>query len=255
MQLGIISDIHEDIISLKKAFSILNKKQVDEIVCLGDIVGFSKTYYKYDDSRNAHECISMVKSNCNIVIKGNHDLFAIKKLSEFNAGITYPPNWFDLTYAEKLKFSKDKLWLYEDELPLKLNKNEIEYLNSLPEYIISEYDKTKYLFSHFLYPDISGAQKKFSQFSRKLKSHRKFMNNNNCKIGICGHAHINGAIIRNKKNSVHGEFGKFNFDKTANTIIIGPCIAEGENPNGLIIINTDTSEIEVIQISSEITKN
>jgi len=84
-----------------------------------------------------------------------------------------------------------------------------------------------------------------------LKSHRKFIKNNKCNIGVCGHAHINGAIIRHKMKSVHEEFGKFKFDKNANTIIIGPCIAAGENPNGLIIIKTETSEIEVINLNSE----
>ncbi len=41
MLLGVISDIHEDIIALEKALTFLEKRNCDQIICLGDIVGYA----------------------------------------------------------------------------------------------------------------------------------------------------------------------------------------------------------------------
>jgi len=39
MKYAIISDIHANLEALKKAMIIIEEKHVDEIVCLGDVVG------------------------------------------------------------------------------------------------------------------------------------------------------------------------------------------------------------------------
>ena len=80
MKLGFISDIHEDIKRLEQALAILESHKCDRIICLGDIVGYSVPYYGFLWSRNAPEVIKLIKKKCDIVIAGNHDLFAIKKL-------------------------------------------------------------------------------------------------------------------------------------------------------------------------------
>ena len=76
MRLAIISDIHEDIDSLRKILKKAEKKGYDQLVCLGDITGYSLPYYKYDNSRNASACLSLLREKCEIVIAGNHDLHA-----------------------------------------------------------------------------------------------------------------------------------------------------------------------------------
>ena len=38
MLLGILADVHEDIVRLDESVEIFNIRNVDEIVCLGDIV-------------------------------------------------------------------------------------------------------------------------------------------------------------------------------------------------------------------------
>ena len=37
MRIALISDIHEDVVSLKQALRKISKQKVDEIACLGDI--------------------------------------------------------------------------------------------------------------------------------------------------------------------------------------------------------------------------
>jgi putative phosphoesterase len=68
MRIGIISDIHSNLEALKRAQAELELEKVDEIVCLGDIVGYGA---------NPNECVDIVKSLTAHVILGNHDEAAI----------------------------------------------------------------------------------------------------------------------------------------------------------------------------------
>jgi predicted phosphodiesterase len=64
MRHAIISDIHSNLEALTKSLEIIDQKSVDEIICLGDIVGYGA---------NPNECVELVRQRCSIVIKGNHD--------------------------------------------------------------------------------------------------------------------------------------------------------------------------------------
>jgi len=89
MKIGLISDIHEDILSLEQAFRFFSSEKCDQIFCLGDIVGFALPFFKYIETRNANECINLIKKNCDETVIGNHDLFAIKKVPEHKFGFDY----------------------------------------------------------------------------------------------------------------------------------------------------------------------
>ena len=64
MVIAIISDVHSNLEALTKAIDIIDSRSVDEIVCLGDIVGYGA---------DPNECVDLVRRRCNTVIKGNHD--------------------------------------------------------------------------------------------------------------------------------------------------------------------------------------
>ena len=113
MKLGILSDIHEDFTSLYKAIRLLEKNCCDELICLGDIVGFNTSFPKYQNKRDASLCLEMVMDNCKHVIVGNHDLFAARKTPESNPGFEYPPNWYNLELEKRKQMANDKIWLYE----------------------------------------------------------------------------------------------------------------------------------------------
>lgn len=63
MRIGIISDIHSNLEALERVLQEL-KGKVDEIICLGDIVGYGP---------NPRECCDIVRSNRIYSICGNHD--------------------------------------------------------------------------------------------------------------------------------------------------------------------------------------
>jgi predicted phosphodiesterase len=64
MKYAVISDIHSNLEALTKALEVINQYAVDEIICLGDIVGYGA---------NPNECLDLIRQHCCIVLKGNHD--------------------------------------------------------------------------------------------------------------------------------------------------------------------------------------
>ena len=248
MKLAIISDIHEDVESLKLAMSIINKKTVDKIVCLGDIVGFNIPYYNYIDTKNASECIKIVKENCDIVIAGNHDIFEAKRIPLHKANFDYPPNWYSLDYQEKKNLSKGQIWLHEENtLPSLISNSEKEYLFNLPEYKIAEFGNIKILFSHFVFPDIVGTRADFLMKESSFHSHLDFLKEQNCDIGFSGHGHIEGVCTFNEKRKKIKNFGKVNIKRNRQGFVI-PCIARGKQSNGFVIFDTKKMLLDVISI-------
>ena len=65
MKIAIISDIHGNLEALKATLKDIEKRKVDEIICLGDII-----------AKGIHpkECIQLVRKKCEIVLQGNCDL-------------------------------------------------------------------------------------------------------------------------------------------------------------------------------------
>lgn len=118
MKYAIISDIHSNLEALNKALSIIDEKQVDEIICLGDVVGYGA---------NPNECVEIVRNRCSAVVLGNHDAAAldISMAHDFNAIARRAVFWT----SEKLSpESKDFL----STLPMTIQKNELLFVHSSP---------------------------------------------------------------------------------------------------------------------------
>jgi predicted phosphodiesterase len=64
MRIAIISDIHSNLEALTQTLKVIDEKSVDNIVCLGDIIGYGA---------NPNECVELVRQRCITVIKGNHE--------------------------------------------------------------------------------------------------------------------------------------------------------------------------------------
>jgi predicted phosphodiesterase len=247
MKIGLLSDIHEDIISLKKGFDILFRKRCDQIICLGDITGFSNPYYPFGETRDANSCIEMVRKYCTTVLSGNHDLFSAGRITTFKAGIEYPGDWFNLEIKDRFGLLGGKIWLYEKEIIPELTVENLNYLRSLPEFHIMEADGFNILFSHFLYPDISGSLRKRIDDISDYRSHFMFMRQNNCILSFGGHMHKEGFEIVN--NTGCREFGfKKRIIKRTGSFIGLPSVARGRNSNGVAIFDTESFTLETIRL-------
>ncbi|MFH1195254.1 MAG: metallophosphoesterase [bacterium] len=248
MKIGFISDIHEDIHSLENALRVLTIHNCDRIVCLGDIVGFTIPFYRYIETRNAEECIRMVKENCSSVVIGNHDLYAIKKIPFYSAGFNYGSNWYELDYDVRAKKSRNKIWLYEDnELTSKLGESAKEYLSKLNEIEVMEIDEKKFFLSHFCYPDFSGSSIHFPGEAFHLKKHFEFISTRDCKLSFSGHGHPEGALVVNDEKISSVGFGHHKLSDDFRWIVT-PCVARTTRENGVMIFDTANFLIDVISL-------
>jgi len=102
-KIAIISDIHGNLESFKAVLKDIKEKNIDKIICLGDIIA---------KGSNQHECIELVKSNCDIVLQGNCDWY-------FTSSI-------DL--SNKSKQDIDRIHWNKS----KLTQENVEYLSKLP---------------------------------------------------------------------------------------------------------------------------
>jgi predicted phosphodiesterase len=132
MKYAIISDIHSNLEALLKAFEIIDKEKVDEIICLGDIVGYGA---------NPNECIDLVRSRCSTIILGNHDAAVLHPFlfDDFNPLALKALQWT----AEQLT---DESRMLLSSLPMVGRKENILFVHSSPsspelwDYIVDSED-------------------------------------------------------------------------------------------------------------------
>ncbi len=249
MKVGFVTDIHEDISNLELGIKILYDNNCDEIICLGDIVGFAIPFYKNITSRDADACVTKVKSCCSSVVIGNHDLYAIKKLPANKAGFNYPDNWYFLDYETRARLAKNKIWLYEDnEVPCSLSKESISFLNSLSETKVINTNSLPFLISHFCYPDFSGSSIHFPAEGFHLKNHFTFAEENNCRISFSGHGHPEGCLVGNSERIYNLGFGIHNINDEP-LWIVAPSIAKTSRKNGVLIFNSNLMQLQIIPLT------
>ncbi len=250
MKIAFISDIHEDIISLARAFRMIEKLKCDEIVCLGDITGFCVPYYNYFDTRDANACIKLISENAKYVVAGNHDHFALRKLPSFTDGNEIPDNWYDLSFPVRRQMFEPSIWLYEDnELSALLSESSAQYLNDLPEFIVVNFGKHKFLLSHYLYPDITGFTKRFFLSGSDFRPHFKFMEKQNTRIAIFGHTHPDGLSVISKQMEL-SYIRKKTFILDSTNGIGVPAITSSSRLSGFAILDTNNNIFEVYSLNS-----
>ena len=71
-RVGIISDIHSNQEALETALRWLDSQQVEDVVCLGDVVGYGP---------NPNECCALVQKVASVTLLGNHDAAVIGAMS------------------------------------------------------------------------------------------------------------------------------------------------------------------------------
>jgi diadenosine tetraphosphatase ApaH/serine/threonine PP2A family protein phosphatase len=77
MLLAILSDVHGNLPALQEVIKKIKESKADVTYCLGDTVGYGPF---------PNECVELVRENCAITLKGNHDSGLIEEtpLDDFN---------------------------------------------------------------------------------------------------------------------------------------------------------------------------
>lgn len=64
VRLALIADVHSNLEALTAVLAEVDKRGVDQIVCLGDVVGYGA---------DAQACVDLVRERCAVTVLGNHD--------------------------------------------------------------------------------------------------------------------------------------------------------------------------------------
>lgn len=140
MRFAFISDIHANLEALEAVINDIKSQRIDEIICLGDIVGYGA---------NPNECIELIKKNCPITLLGNHDAAAVDLLSTQNFNIHAK---IAIEWTEQNLKSENRDYLRS--LPLKINKDDMTLVHATPYepnmwYYINNLDDAAYNFKYF----------------------------------------------------------------------------------------------------------
>jgi predicted phosphodiesterase len=83
-RLGLISDIHGNLEALEAVLSDSAKRNLDALLCLGDIVGYGP---------NPIECVLKVMRHCKVTLMGNHDLAVYEEPVGWNPHARIAYDW------------------------------------------------------------------------------------------------------------------------------------------------------------------
>lgn len=140
MRYAFISDIHANLEALEAVFDDIETQMIDEIICLGDIVGYGA---------NPNECVDLVEEHCPIILLGNHDAAAIDQLStqHFNIHAKIAIEWTAKTLRNDIK---DTL----EQLPLRREREEMTLVHATPYepnmwYYITSLEEAAFNFQFF----------------------------------------------------------------------------------------------------------
>ncbi len=136
MKRAIISDIHSNLEALEVVLDDLHSQNIEEIFCLGDIIGYGP---------NPRECIDGVMKHSKLCILGNHDQGALFDPEGFNAGAERAIFWTREQLEKPLGDPEEnaKRWDFLGELPRSHRDGGFLYVhgsarNPLNEYVFPE---------------------------------------------------------------------------------------------------------------------
>jgi predicted phosphodiesterase len=87
MRVAVVSDIHGNLAALEATLAAVDEHTVDELWCLGDVVGYGP---------RPNECCAVVESRAAVSLVGNHDELALRGAAfehEFNPDAAAAGRW------------------------------------------------------------------------------------------------------------------------------------------------------------------
>lgn len=137
MKRALISDIHGNLEALQAVLADIDEIGVDEIYCLGDIIGYGP---------NPCECLDLVMRRCQATILGNHDQAALFDPDGFNPMALRAIYWTrdQLDSGHGTQAQINARWDFLGELPRFLTKEPFKFVHGSPrdptnEYVFPEY--------------------------------------------------------------------------------------------------------------------
>jgi predicted phosphodiesterase len=136
---ALISDIHGNLEALETVLLDIKQSAVDEIYCLGDIIGYGP---------NPCECLDLVMQRCKRTILGNHDQAALFDPDGFNPMALQAIYWTrdQLDSHGSSSVLINKRWDFLGELPRQIEEQQWLFVHGSPRDPTNEYVFPEYVF-------------------------------------------------------------------------------------------------------------
>jgi predicted phosphodiesterase len=217
MRYGIFSDVHSNTEAFLAVIDSLKKKDIDEYICIGDIVGYGA---------EPSECIGLTKKLTDKIVAGNHDWAAadIYTTSYFNAVAKQAILWTSKELeAEEKDYLKALRLVYEDDNITAVHGS------------LNEPDKFHYIL------DINHAAATLNLMKTRL-----------CFIG---HSHMPLICIRREKGVAFLPDEKIKTDKGALYIVNVGSVGQprdGDPRASYAVFDTENSYVEIKRVPYDI---
>lgn len=193
MNIAVISDIHGNIFALKAVLEDIKNRNVDTIICLGDLVGYGPF---------PNEVIDLIRKEDILVIMGNYDAAVV---------------------CNDIKYIQDNQLNRSFALPWsvnEVNENNKKYLKRLPE-DITVVDKGKII--TFIHGSIRSINEYLKEDSKEAEEVMKEYDGD---ILVCAHTHLpymkkygekllinDGSVGKPKIGRPNATYGILTYDK------------------------------------------
>ncbi|MFW9994597.1 MAG: metallophosphoesterase family protein [Candidatus Odinarchaeota archaeon] len=163
VRLALIGDIHGNLPAFIEVLKDIEKKKVDKIYCMGDLVGYGPW---------PNRCVDIVRSICEVdgelnCCMGNHDYYAVH--GEI-------PDWFKPAARKAIEWTINNV-----------SAESKKFLKKLPMHFETEYFDYKFFMVHG--SPANPLKAYIFKGSEELSTARLFMQENNIQYLIVGHTH------------------------------------------------------------------
>ena len=164
---AIVSDIHGNLEAFTAVLGEIERRGIQHVVCLGDIVGYGP---------NPKECLDLVASRCRVALMGNHDFALFYEPFNFNPGAEQACYWSRAQFEADADVDRRAArWKFMGQLPVRVKTPDFVAVHASPRRPINEY----------IFPDdIYTNPGKFGQLFERFE-----------KLCFCGHTHVPGVFL------------------------------------------------------------
>ncbi|NUM81889.1 metallophosphoesterase [bacterium] len=144
MLTAVISDIHGNLEALTRTLEVIAELKADEIICLGDVVGYGP---------DPDACVALIREHCKVVLLGNHDQAALNTAAAANFN-----DFARLAVLWTAEHLSDENKTYLSNLPYTYKRDNILFVHATP----MNPEKWHYIFTY------EEAQKQFMHFDENI---------------------------------------------------------------------------------------
>ncbi len=172
---AIISDIHSNLEALTTVLADIEKRGIETIYCLGDVVGYAA---------NPKECLDLVIEKSAASVLGNHDYAVLYEPTNFNLGAEQATYWTrEALEAEAETDKSNKRWNYLGTQQMRWTLE--RYLGDVKACLDFVHASPRRPINEYLFPDdVYTTPSKINALFERVKH-----------ICFIGHTHLPGVFL------------------------------------------------------------